>query len=163
MSAVDWALIAVLGLSVLLGLLRGVIRELFSLTGWIIGVLLAARFAEPLGSMVPLDLPLAARTALVGLFIVVAALLGAALLAALLRAALAAAKLGLEDRILGGIFGLARGVIVIGIAVLLGIAAGAPRQSWWAASTLMPLLQASVRFASPLLPQSLARLAPVPG
>jgi membrane protein required for colicin V production len=163
MTAVDWALLVVLGLSVLLGLFRGVVRELFALSGWIIGVLLALRFAEPLGVMLPLDLPLAARTALTGLFMVVGTLLLAALVAAMLWAVLAAARLSVEDRMLGGIFGVARGAILIGLVVLLAMAAGAPRQSWWQASALLPWVQASVRFASPLLPQSLARYAPHPG
>lgn len=163
MSAVDWALVVILGLSVLLGLVRGVVRELFALGGWIVGVLLALRFAEPLAVYLPFELPLGARTVLVGLVIVIATLLLAALLAALLRATLAAAKISLEDRLLGGLFGILRGAILIGLAALLGLAAGAARQPWWEASTLLPWVQASVRFASPLLPQSLARHAPNPG
>jgi membrane protein required for colicin V production len=69
----------------------------------------------------------------------------------------------LEDRILGGIFGVLRGLIVIGLAVLLALAAGAPRQPWWQASVVLPWVQASVRFASPFLPQALARYVPRSG
>jgi membrane protein required for colicin V production len=163
MTAIDWALVVTIGLSILLGVMRGVVRELFALAGWITGVLLALRFSEPLAAWLPFELPLAARTTLVGLFIIVATLLLAALVAALLRAMLAAARLSLEDRILGGMFGVVRGAILIGLVVVLAIAAGAPRQSWWEASTLLPWVQASVRFASPLLPQSLARYATAPG
>jgi len=163
MSAVDWALVLTLSLSVLLGLVRGVVRELFALGGWIVGLLLAVRFAEPLAAFLPLELPLGARTVLVSLVVVVATLLLAALVAALLRATLAAAKISFEDRLLGGLFGVVRGAILIGLAALLGLAAGAARQPWWEASTLLPWVQASVRFASPLLPQSLARHAPNPG
>jgi membrane protein required for colicin V production len=163
MTAIDWALVATLGLSVLLGLVRGVVRELFALTGWIVGVLLALKFSEPLAASLPLDLPLTARTVIVGVFIVVGTLLLAALAAVLLRATLKAAKLSLEDRLLGGMFGVLRGGLLIGIAALLAIAAGAQRQTWWEASLLLPWVQASVRFASPLLPQSLARHAPSRG
>lgn len=163
MTAIDWALVVTLGLSVLLGLVRGVVRELFALTGWIVGILLALKFSEPLATSLPLDLPLTARTVIVGLFIVVGTLLLAALTAVLLRATLKAAKLSLEDRLLGGLFGVLRGALLIGIAALLAIAAGAQRQPWWEASLLLPWVQSSVRFASPLLPQSLARRAPDPG
>lgn len=163
MTAVDWALVAIVGLSVLLGLVRGVVRELFALTGWIVGLMVALRFAEPLGALLPLELPLGARTVLAGLVIVVATLLLAALAAALLRAVLTSARLSLEDRLLGGTFGILRGAILIGLATLLAVAAGAPRQPWWQASLLLPGVQASVGFASPLLPQSLARYAPKPG
>jgi hypothetical protein len=40
---------------------------------------------------------------------------------------------------------------------LFAVAAGAPRQPWWQASVVLPWVQASVRFASPFLPQALAR------
>jgi membrane protein required for colicin V production len=163
MTPVDWAIVAIFGLSLLLGVVRGVLRELFALAGWIAGLLLAWRFAEPLAHLLPFELPLGARTALVGLVIVVATLLAAALLAALLRSLLTLAKLSLEDRLLGAIFGLVRGAIVVGLAVLLGTAAGVAREPWWQGSKLLPWAQASVRFASPLLPQSLARHALNPG
>ncbi len=110
-----------------------------------------------------MELPLGARTALAGAVIVVGILLAAALVAAALRAVLTAAHVSLEDRILGGIFGVLRGLIVIGLAALLAVAAGAPRQSWWQASVVLPWVQASVRFASPFLPQALARYVPSPG
>jgi membrane protein required for colicin V production len=162
MSGVDWAIVVILGLSILLGVLRGVVREVFALCGWIVGVLLALRFAEPLAQSLPLDLPSAARTGIVGLLIIVATLIAAALAAAALRALLAAAKLSLEDRVLGGIFGILRGALIVALAALVAIAAGATRQPWWEASAFLPWVQASVRFASPLLPQSIARHASNP-
>lgn len=162
MTLVDWAIVATLGLSVLLGLVRGVVREMFALAGWIVGVLVALQFAAPIGNWLPLDLPVGARTALAGLVIVVATLLAAALVAALLRALISAAKISIEDRLLGGLFGVLRAAIFVGGAVLVAVAAGAPRQSWWQASSLLPWAQASVRFASPLLPESLARYVPHP-
>jgi membrane protein required for colicin V production len=160
MSGVDWALVVIVGLSVLLGLVRGVVRELFALLGWILGVVAALRFAEPLGQLLPFELPLGARTVLAGLVIVVAALLLAALTAALLRSILAAARISFEDRVLGGLFGVARGAILVGLVAMVAMAAGGTRQSWWQASTLLPWAQASVRFATPLLPESLARAMP---
>lgn len=162
MTPVDWAIVGVFGLSVLLGVLRGVVREMFALAGWIAGILLALQFAAPIGAWLPLDLPIGARTALSALVIVVATLLTAALLAALLRSVLTAARLSLEDRMLGGLFGVLRAAIVVGLAVLLAMTGGASREPWWQASLLLPWLQASVRFASPLLPESLARYVPHP-
>jgi membrane protein required for colicin V production len=162
MSPVDWAVVAIVGLSILLGVVRGVVRELFALTGWIVGVILALRFAEPLAAILPFELPLGARMALAGLTIVIATLLLAALAAVALRAALSAARISFEDRLLGGVFGTVRGAILVGLAVLLATAAGGTRQPWWQESLLLPWVQASVRFASPLLPQSMARVVSRP-
>ncbi len=157
MTAVDWALVVVVLLSVLLGVVRGVVREIFALAGWIAGVLLALRFAEPLGRLLPDALPPGVRTALAGVGLVVAILLLAALAAALLRAMLKSAKVSLEDRLLGGIFGVLRASLLVVGAVLLATAAGLPREPWWHASALLPPLQAGLRFATPLLQVSLAR------
>lgn len=157
MTAIDWALLAVLALSVLLGLARGVVREIFALAGWIAGVLLAIRFAEPLGAWLPDVLPSGVRVALAAILIVVAILLTAALAAALLRAALKSAKVSLEDRLLGGTFGVLRATLLIAGAVLLAMASGLPREPWWQASALLPRLQAGVGFATPWLPPSFTR------
>ena len=97
------------------------------------------------------------RVVLAAILIVVAILLTAALAAALLRAALKSAKVSLEDRLLGGTFGVLRAALLIAGAVLLAMAAGLPREPWWQASALLPPLQAGVGFATPWLPQSLAR------
>ena len=80
------------------------------------------------------------------------------LLGALLRALMAAAKLSALDRVLGGVFGFARAVLVFGVVVLLASATPAPKAGWWQQSMLLPWLEAGVAFASPLLPESLTRL-----
>jgi membrane protein required for colicin V production len=54
MNALDWVVVAVLGASILLGLLRGFMRETISLAGWIAGIWLAFRFAVPISASVPL-------------------------------------------------------------------------------------------------------------
>jgi len=66
MNALDWIVVAVIGASILLGLLRGFVRETISLAGWIAGIWLAFRFAVGISASVPLaqDWPLA-RTAVV--------------------------------------------------------------------------------------------------
>ena len=159
MSGADWIVVAALTLSVLLGVARGVVREMLALAGWVFGVVVALHFAEPIGSRLPFDWPILLKTALAGVFIVVATLLTAALIGAAVRALLTAAKLKLEDRLLGGMFGLVRGVLMVGFAVLIAAAVDAPSESWWQQSRLLPWAQAGVRFASPWLPGPLAALA----
>jgi len=53
MNALDYAWLAVLGLSVLLGLWRGVIRELFSLAGWVLAILAALTFTADAAALLP--------------------------------------------------------------------------------------------------------------
>lgn len=160
MSGVDWTIAAIVGVSVLLGLVRGVARELISLAGWIAGCVLAYVYARPLGAMLPFELPVdGMKTALAAVMILVACLITAALGGALMRALLAAVRLSFADRVLGGAFGLLRAMLVVGGLVLLAMATEAPKLDWWKESRLLPWVQACVRFASPVLPESLARLA----
>jgi len=160
MSVVDWVIAATVGFSMLLGLVRGFTRELISLAGWIAGIVLAYLYSESLGAVLPFDLPVAGMdTALAALLILLGCLIAAALIGALLKALLAAVKLTFADRLLGAVFGWLRAMLVIGGLVLLAGATEARKLDWWKESILLPWVQACVRFASPMLPESLARLA----
>jgi membrane protein required for colicin V production len=155
-TTVDWIIASVFLVSVLLGLLRGVTREFVSLAGWIMGLVLAFFFAEPLGATLPIEPVL--RTPVGALLILAGVLILAALLGAVLRALLAAVKLSTLDRLLGAVFGFARAALVLGVAVLLAGTTAMPKAAWWKQSELLPWLEAGVAFASPLLPEPLNRL-----
>jgi membrane protein required for colicin V production len=157
MTTVDWIIAAVVLVSVLVGLLRGVTREIVSLAGWVLGLVLAWFFAEPVGAALPIE-PVALRIAIAAVLILAGVLILAALLGALLRALMAAARLSALDRVLGAAFGFARAALVLGVLVVLARATPVPGAGWWKASLLLPWVEAGVAFASPLLPESLARL-----
>jgi membrane protein required for colicin V production len=154
---VDWIIASVFLVSVLVGLVRGVTREIVSLAGWVLGVVLAYFLAGQVGAMLPVESPVL-QTALGAVLILAGVLVLAALLGALLRALMTAVKLSTLDRLLGGVFGFARAALVFGVAVLLASGTQVPESGWWKQSMLLPWLQAGVAFAVPLLPESLDRL-----
>jgi membrane protein required for colicin V production len=156
-ATADWIIGAVVLVSVLVGLLRGVTREIVSLAGWVVGLVLAFFFAQQVGATLPLEPP-ELRTMIGGLLILAGILILAALLGAVLRALLAAVRLSTLDRMLGGLFGLARAVLVLGVAVLLAGGSPVPKAGWWKESLLLPWLEAGVAFATPLLPEWIGRL-----
>ena len=157
MTAVDWIIASVVLVSVLVGLLRGVTREIVSLAGWVLGLALAFVFAERLGSVLPIEPPVL-RTAVGALLILAGVLILAALIGALLRALMAAVHLSALDRMLGAVFGFARAALVLVVATLLASGTPVSKAEWWKQSLLLPWVEAGVAFASPLLPESLARL-----
>ena len=157
MPTVDWIIAAVFLVSVLVGLVRGVMREIVSLAGWVLGVVLAFFLAGPVGAMLPIESQVV-QTALGAVLILAGVLVLAALLGALLRALMAAVKLSTLDRLLGGVFGFARAALVSGVAVMLASGTQVPDSEWWKQSMLLPWLQAGVALATPLLPESLDRL-----
>lgn len=158
MNALDWALLAVIGASIVLGFFRGFMREVISLAGWVAGIWLAFRFAVPLSEVVPFgeDWPLA-RTAGVALLIVVACVFAAAFVGWLVRELVKAAKLSAADRTLGGLFGLARGMLIVGLAVFLVRDTALYREPLWRDSIVLPQIEAALGFALRQFPDAAVR------
>lgn len=153
---VDWVIVGLVVVSVLIGLLRGLLREVLSLAGWVVGVLLAVRYGAACGQWLPSDWWPAARTALAAVLIVLACLLVAALAGWALRELLKAIKLSALDRALGGLFGLARAALIIGVVAFLALETSMTKQPFWTESVLLPYVgrgvQAAVRWIQPLVP-----------
>ncbi len=150
MTPVDWAVVAIVVLSVLLGLIRGLLRELLSLAGWVVGIVLALRYASTLGSLLPFDWWPQAKTTIAALAIVVGCVMVSVLLALALRELLKAVKLSGVDRVFGGLFGFARACVLIGVAVLLARGTTVVKQPLWTESLLLPhvgrVVEAAVRW-----------------
>jgi membrane protein required for colicin V production len=143
--------------SVLLGLWRGLVREVLSLVGWVVGIVLAIRYAVPLGQALPFDVGMPeARIGLAALAIVLAAVLAAGIVAWLIGKLLAAVKLSGADRVLGALFGLLRAALILLLVVLFAGRTALAKEPLWRESILLPPVEAAVRFASDFLPPSLA-------
>src|SRR5262249_38789859 len=116
----DIALLAILGLSVLIGLWRGFVFEIVSLLGWVIAFIFANTLAPLLNPLLPgnQDEPaLRFWVAYVLIFVFVLILCG--VLARLMRALISATPLSVIDRLLGGMFGVARGAVALVIVAIL--------------------------------------------
>ena len=157
MNSLDWMLLAPLLVSGLLGVWRGVVREVMSVLAWVTGVVLAGRFAADLAQLLPINgdvLPHAVAWVL----ILLAVLIAAGLLARLLKQLLSVAGLGLADRLLGGVFGLVRGTMVLMLIVLLIGLTPFKKYPIWTSSQVVPLAQLLLDFVKPVLPVPLERL-----
>jgi membrane protein required for colicin V production len=141
MSTVDYILAGTVLLSVLFGMVRGFLRESVALLGWLVGLWLAWRYAyvlEPYlgGALTGTELQEWVARSIVLIAVVAAGwLLGAMLSYLVQRSGL---TLGV-DRFLGGLFGLVRGAVIVGFAVMLGQAAELGGEPWWRESKLLPL------------------------
>jgi membrane protein required for colicin V production len=141
MTPVDYIVVAAVVLSVLFGAVRGFLRESVALLGWLVGLWLAWRYAyvvEPFlgGALTDTELQAWLARILVLMAVVIASwLLGAMLSWLVQRSGL---TLGV-DRMLGGLFGLVRGAVIVGFAVMLGQAAELQDEPWWRESKLMPV------------------------
>ncbi len=157
MNWLDAAWIAVAALSVLLGLLRGFVREVFSLAGWAAAFVVAVTFGADAAALLPSSLSSpTVRHAASFIAIFVAVLLGFGFAGILLSKAFRAAGLGIADRILGGIFGLARGALILILFVLAAAFTPLPREPLWRESALAPALETAAIALKPWLPPRIA-------
>lgn len=156
MTWLDYAVVGVFAVSLVVGAWRGLVREVVSILGWIIAFLAANLLAGPLGSVMPQAIPspeLRIAAAYVAVF--AGSLMATALVGLILSKIMKAAGLGGLDRMLGAIFGIARGLLIVLAAALLAGLTSAPRQAFWRDSATGPLLMQAAQALKPLLPQTL--------
>ena len=156
MGWLDCAVLGVFAVSLALGAWRGLVREVVSILGWVIAFLAANLFAGPLGPSMPQVIPtpeLRVAAAFVAVFI--GALVVTSLAGLLLSKIVKGVGLGGLDRVLGAVFGAARGLLIVLAAALLAGLTSAPRQAFWRDSLSGPLLARGVIAVKPLLPQTL--------
>lgn len=137
MTVFDYVVIAIVGLSILLSVIRGLVREVLALLAWVVAFLAANFFAGPLATLLPAEMSNVEVRLLVGFgaaFVVV--LLSMSLLAMFASKLVKNAGLGVEDRMLGGVFGLARGMLVVMVLVLLAGLTSLPKQPVWREAVL---------------------------
>ena len=137
MNGFDLALLVVVAASTLFAFVRGVIREMIALVTWVAGFVLAIHYAGPLaGWWTRLDMTPVAKHLLAFATILVAVMILGALVAWMLSRVVKAIGLGFVDRLLGAIFGLARGLLILVVFALVAGVTALPKRDWWQNSTL---------------------------
>lgn len=161
MNAVDLVLMAVLLLSTVLGVWRGLVYEVISVAGWVAAFVLAQAYAEPVAQWLPVEgfsLPLRLAAGFVLVFI--GAAFAAGLLAWVVKKLVDSVGLRPVDRVLGAGFGLVRGaVLLLALAVVVSMT---PLQQHadWQASYTAGVLSDTLHEIKPLLPEVVARYLP---
>ena len=158
MTVFDYAVLAVVGLSILLSMMRGFVREILALAGWVAAFFVANTYTLQLVPLLPQAIPtetLKLLAAFVILFL--ATLLVTSLLAIALSEVFKKVGLGWLDRWLGAVFGLARGVIIVGVLVLLAGLTSVPQDARWRNAMFSAPLEAMVLSVMPWIPQGISR------
>ena len=157
MTWLDYAILAGLLVSIAWGAWRGLVREVISVAAWVLAFLGANYFGSPLAEVIPDSVPtpeLRILLAFVGVFIVILAV--CTLAGQFLRKLVKVAGLGELDHVLGGLFGVARAlVILLAFAIVAGLTAF-PRQPAWRDSVCGPPMGRAAVALKPWLPRALA-------
>jgi len=154
----DYFVIAVMVISLLVGIARGVVSEILALIAWVAAFIAARMWAIPAGNLLLAELPDPLWRQLAGFVgVFVAVLIGFALLRWMTTLLLKAVGLRPLDRVLGSLFGVVRGMLALLILVLLAGLTPLPQQQWWRQAMFAPPLETGVLAAKPWLPPELAK------
>jgi membrane protein required for colicin V production len=153
----DYAILALIALSIIVGALRGFIREVFSLVVWAAAFFVAYQFAGDVADLMAeaVTLP-SARTAMgfAGLFIAV--LLVGGLINYLLGRLVETTGLSGTDRLLGGVFGAIRGLALVVAVLLVAGFTPLPADPWWKDSPTIARLMPLVDWCADWLPEQVS-------
>lgn len=155
MALIDWLIVVVLLVSVLSAAKHGFFLEIFSLAGVVFGLLLASWNYQKLLPWVSRWVHTwAVAEALSFLAIALAVMLAAGLLGRLIRWSVHSIGLGWADRFIGALFGLAKGCVLVTMAVLV-VAAFLPQATWFRQSRLAPYFLTAAHHAAVVTPYEL--------
>jgi membrane protein required for colicin V production len=158
MTLFDYIVFAIVALSVLLGFMRGIVREVFALATWVLAFIIARTFAIYLVPYMPasIDTPsLRMLSAFVATFVL--AFLGFVVVSAMLTALLKHLGLGSADRSLGVAFGFVRGMAIVLILVLVGGMTALPREPSWRHAVTAEWFESVALSLKSWLPDELAK------
>lgn len=151
MTGFDYAVIAIIVLSALIGLWRGLVYEMLTLAGWGAAFLAAQMFAPVLAPLMPVnDESMQMIIACAAIFIGV--LIACGILAWLLSKAMKWVGLGWMDASLGFVFGAARGLLAVLALVLLAGLTDLPQQPFWQEAQLSQPLEMATLVIKEKLP-----------
>ncbi len=135
---VDYVIIGIIALSALIGLARGLVREVISLVVWIAALAAAWLFYEPLAvELTPWISTPSIRIGVAVLMLVFGVLIAGAILGYLLTTLVDKTGLSGTDRLLGVVFGAARGAVLVALVVFLASLTPITQDPWWDQSQLL--------------------------
>ena len=153
MGYADYVILGIVAISILVGAIRGFIKEVFSLAVWAAAFLVAFQYSGVLAMRLEshIDLP-SARTSLafVSLFLLV--LLVGGLITFLIGKLVEKTGLSGTDRLLGGVFGSIRGLAVVLAIILVAGLTPVVQDPWWKQSKMIQSLLPLAEWSSQFLP-----------
>ena len=153
MSIFDWAIIVILGISVLIGIRRGFVKEALSLITWVAAVVVAWVFGEHLAVLLDSQIE-SASFRLIGSYVIlfIGALVVGGVVNYVMSEFVKITGLTGADRVLGMFFGLARGALIIFLIVAsLHHLLPAEKGDWYQQSILVPEILAAIEVIGPVV------------
>jgi len=158
MTLFDYVALSILAASIVISLMRGLMREILSLLAWIAAFVVASLWARDMAALLPAAIPGDPLRLIVGFIILwVGTLFLGGLIASAVALLIRGAGLTAADRGMGAVFGLVRGVVIVLFLVILAGWSAMPKQPFWRHALLAPMAERAVHAMKPYLPDTWAR------
>ena len=157
MAWIDVAIIALVVLSAVLSLFRGFVKEALALASWLVALWVSMIFYEDLAVVLSqwIAEPSIQNIAAFSILFISVLLLGA-LINYLASKLVVKSGLAVTDRMLGVVFGVARGLVIVAILVLFAGLTPMPQDSWWQSSQLIGYFQEFALWMREYLPEDIS-------
>lgn len=158
MTSFDYVFLTLIGISVLVSIMRGFIREVLSLAGWVIAFIIARTYCLELAQLLPEAIPSEPLRILAAFLILfLATLLITSLVAIAVSLLFKHVGLNWLDRMLGAFFGLARGGLIAVVLVLVAGLTSLPQDTRWRNAMFSAPLEAVVMSILMWFPADIAK------
>ena len=158
MTVFDLIVILVIAVSVGFSIWRGLVREVLALLSWVAAFWLARLFAAVVAGWLPASWShQGLRIAIGFVAVMLVSVLVFSLVSMMIVRLVKVAGLTTTDRMLGAVFGLLRGLLIVVIMVLLGGMTSEPREPYWRHALLSGPLERMASWVKPWLPEDIAR------
>jgi len=154
---IDYAILGLIGISLIIGLVRGFVKEAFSLAMWVVAIWVGLNFSREFSGFLTsmISLPSARIAAAFAILFFLTLIVGG-VIGFLLGELVKRTGLSGSDRFAGMLFGIVRGMVVVAVCVMLAGLTPLPEDSWWKESVLIPPFQSLAVWLRDLMPSGMA-------
>jgi len=158
LTSFDYMVLAIIGLSIVVSMMRGAVKEMLAIFGWVAAFYVAKTYSPLLAPLLPQDIPTEAlKTLAAFLILLVAVLLINSFFSVAVSSLVRKIGLGWLNRFLGVIFGFAKGLLVVCVLVFLAGLTSLPKEKLWTDAMFSSPLEVLVKSALPWLPGSVTK------
>ena len=161
---VDLAILVIVAVSALISLIRGLIREVLSLISWILALWVALTFSRGLAALFESQITIpSGRLTIAFVVLFVGTLLITGIINFLIGKLVAQTGLTGTDRALGSLFGIARGIAMVLVLVVLAGLTPLPEDPWWVGSIFLGHFESAALWVVNYMPPDVAKYFSYPG
>jgi membrane protein required for colicin V production len=158
MTSFDYAVLTIVGLSVIFSVMRGMVREVLAILGWVAAFYVGRTYTNQLLPLMPADIPTEPLRVLAAFLVLfLATLLLASLLGIAISAIFKKIGLGWLNRLLGALFGVVRGLLIVCVLVFLAGLTEVPKDARWRNAMFSAPIEALVISMLPWIPENIAK------